>query len=197
MVKKIAVYLGIVLFLGYVNVFAAVKIHEKSKKTLIMQKIIDAIGSNYDPSTQFSRSAPLVLGEYTGEITTADARVANLKAFFRKYGSPLYDEAELIVNISDTYHFDYRLLPAIAMQESNLCKYIPEDSHNCWGWGIYGSTITKFDSYADAIETVAKGIKKNYIDKGLVTASKIMEKYTPSSNGSWANGVNTFLKALE
>lgn len=197
MIKKIVVYLGIFLFLGYVNVFAVVKISEKSQKALLMQKIIDTVGTNYDPSTQFSRTAPLVLGEYTSEITTGDGRVANLKAFFRKYGSPLYDEADLIVSISDRYHFDYRLLPAIAMQESNLCKYIPENSHNCWGWGIYGSTVTRFDSYADAIETVSRGIKKNYIDKGLVTASKIMEKYTPSSNGSWANGVNTFLRVLE
>ena len=83
------------------------------------------------------------------------------------------------------------------MQESNLCRLIPEDSHNCWGWGIYGTTVTRFDSYDEAIETVAKGIKKNYIDKGLVTASAIMKVYTPQSKGSWAYGVNTFLKALE
>ncbi len=197
MVKKFAVYISAFLLLGFVNVYTAKKINGKSQKTLLMQKIIDTIGTNYDPSTQFSRTTPLVLGEYTSEIITGDGRVANLKAFFRRYGSPLYDEAEHIVNISDKYHFDYRLLPAIAMQESNLCKYIPEDSHNCWGWGIYGTTVTKFDSYADAIETVSRGIKKNYIDKGLVTASKIMEKYTPSSNGSWAKGVNTFLKVLE
>ena len=37
--------------------------------------------------------------------------------------------------------FDYRLLPAIAMQESTLCRSIPVDSHNCWGWGIYGDKV--------------------------------------------------------
>jgi len=57
--------------------------------------------------------------------------------------------------------------------------------------------VTRFDSYDDAIETVAKGIKENYINEGLVTASAIMEKYTPSSKGSWQHGVNTFMKALE
>ena len=83
------------------------------------------------------------------------------------------------------------------MQESTLCRAIPPNSHNCWGWGIYGNTVTRFDSYEDAIEIVAQGIKTHYLDKGLTTASKIMAKYTPSSKGSWAFGVNTFLKALE
>jgi hypothetical protein len=83
------------------------------------------------------------------------------------------------------------------MQESNLCRYIPENSHNCWGWGIYGDQVLRFSSYEEAIEKVAAGIKKEYIDKGLVTASMIMKKYTPSSPGTWARGVNTFLRMLE
>jgi hypothetical protein len=131
------------------------------------------------------------------EVKLGDNRLANLKAFFRKYNSPLYDYAEKIIQVSDRYHFDYRLLPAIAMQESNLCQKIPPNSFNCWGWGIYGDTITKFSSYDEAIEVIAAGIKKNYLDKGLVTASQIMRKYTPSSQGSWAHGVNTFLRVLE
>jgi hypothetical protein len=131
------------------------------------------------------------------EVKLGDNRLANLKAFFRRYNSPLYDHAEKIIEVSDRYHFDYRLLPAIAMQESNLCQKIPPNSFNCWGWGIYGETVTKFSSYDEAIEVVALGIKKNYLDKGLVTASQIMRKYTPSSQGSWAHGVNTFLRVLE
>jgi hypothetical protein len=83
------------------------------------------------------------------------------------------------------------------MQESGVCRVIPHNSYNCWGWGIYGNTITRFSSYEEAIDTVAAGLKKNYIDKGLITASAIMAKYTPSSNGSWAHGVNTFLKVIE
>ncbi len=131
------------------------------------------------------------------ELILGDSRVANLKSFFRKYNSPLYDYAEKIVDVSDRYHFDYRLLPAIAMQESNLCLKIPENSYNCWGWGIYGDKVTKFNSYDEAIETVAKGIKEEYLDKGLVTASQIMKKYTPPSLGSWAKGVNLFIRLLE
>lgn len=135
--------------------------------------------------------------EILSEFKTADIRVANLKYFFRKYDSVLYDQSEYIVTMADLYKLDYRLIPAIAMQESNLCKHIYEGSHNCWGWGIYGDKVTRFDSYNEAIETISRGIKKNYIDKGLTTPEAIMRKYTPPSDGSWAFGVNTFLKMIE
>ena len=131
------------------------------------------------------------------EFDTNDIRVANLKYFFRKYNSVLYDHADIFVKRADENQFDYRLLPAIAMQESNLCKYIYEGSHNCWGWGIYGNKVTRFESYDEAIDTISRGIKKYYIDRGLTTPEDIMRKYTPPSDGSWAYGVNTFLKIIE
>jgi len=83
------------------------------------------------------------------------------------------------------------------MQESNLCKHIYPGSYNCWGWGIYGNKVTRFSSYEEAIETISRGLKKNYIDKGYTTPEEIMRKYTPPSDGSWAFGVNTFLKVIE
>lgn len=131
------------------------------------------------------------------EFKTKDIRVAYLKYFFRKYNSILYDKADVFVKNADAYNFDYRLLPAIAMQESGLCKHIPENSYNCWGWGIYGGKVTRFSSYDEAIETISRGIKTYYIDKGLTTPEQIMKKYTPPSDGSWAYGVNTFLKIIE
>jgi hypothetical protein len=54
-----------------------------------------------------------------------------------------------------------------------------------------------FTNYEEAIETVSKGIKENYVDKGLTTPDDIMKKYTPSSNGSWANGVNEFMQDMQ
>ena len=98
--------------------------------------------------------------------------------------------------MADKYEIDYRLVPAIAMQESNLCKVIPHNSYNCWGWGIYGNTVTRFSSYEESIETVSRGLKKYYVDQGLKTPDQIMKKYNPSSNGSWAFGVNFFFKAI-
>lgn len=199
MLKKVIIYFVMFIVLTVINTFLVIKAYAVFDKQAQIEKILSAISeSKNSPNNQFSYSnAPIDNQGYHAEVSLVDGRVANLKSFFRKYNSPLFDFAEKIVIVSDQYKFDYRLLPAIAMQESNLCRVIPDDSHNCWGWGIYGSSVMKFDSYNDAIDAVAKGIKEDYIDKGLVTASAIMKKYTPPSQGSWAHGVNTFLRALE
>ena len=104
------------------------------------------------------------------------------------------------MEISDKYALDYRLLVAIARQESGLCRSIPDNSFNCWGYGIYGDRVTRFDSYPQALNTVAKGLKINYIDKGLITPEQIMAKYTPPSidkGGPWAKAINQFFIELE
>lgn len=173
------------------NLTIGVHYFQKIKRVNAANTIFKEIDASYE-FDQKSANESEIAGEKNGDL-----RIVNLKRFFRKYNSNLYNHAEIIVKTADKYEFDYRLLPAIAMQESGLCRVIPNDSHNCWGWGIYGSKVTRFDSYPDAIETVSKGIKKYYIDKGLTTPEQIMSKYTPSSNGSWANGVNTFIQALE
>ena len=180
------------------NFFLVTKINIKLGHEAAIKKILAEIEED-NLTQQFNYSnAPFISDQFRIDTKISDARAANLKKFFRKHNSVLYDHADYIVQISDTYGFDYRLLPAIAMQESTLCRAIPVDSHNCWGWGIYGDNVIRFASYEEAIKTVAEGIKKEYLDKGLTTASKIMQKYTPSSpNGSWAYAVNKFLRDLE
>lgn len=175
------------------NIFLVQKIYAVTKRathiTVILQEFENLkLDSSYEDLAQaqdFSQSKD------------KDKRVALLKAFFRRHESPLYDHAEYVVKVSDQYGLDFRLLPAISMQESGACKVIPINSYNCWGWGIYGTTVTRFSSYPEALETVARGLKLYYIDKGLTTTEEIMSKYNPSSNGSWAFGVNTFIKVLE
>jgi len=195
MIKKTVTHFLLFSLLVFLNYFLTFNVLANYSR----QKVIEQIVSDIDNQKNHFYSNYLLPEKNTAttEAKLSDGRVANLKAFFRKYHSPLYDYAEKIVEVSDKYGFDYRLIPAIAMQESNLCRVIPENSYNCWGWGIYGDLVTRFSSYDEAIETVGKGLKTEYIDKGLVTASAIMKKYTPPSQGSWAHGVNTFLKALE
>lgn len=197
--KKILFFTILFFVIAVLNIFAASKLASLNNKDILVKRILQEIDDELKSvKRQFNYSGnPFVLGAYETGVTLADGRVANLKSFFRKYNSPLYDYADHIVKVSDKYQFDYRLLPAIAMQESNLCRVIPDNSHNCWGWGIYGTTVTRFDSYDAAINAVAKGLKEMYIDQGLLTASAIMRKYAPSSNGSWQHGVNTFMRILE
>lgn len=139
-------------------------------------------------------SAENVFGE---KIIFKDARIETIRQFFAKYKSPLEAYAQNIIEDADKYGLDYRLLPAIAMQESNLCAKIITDSYNCWGFGIYGKKVTRFESYPEAIETVTRTLANNYIAGGLDTPEKIMKKYTPSNNGSWANSVNYFMNQLQ
>jgi hypothetical protein len=134
------------------------------------------------------------------QVITSDARPIIIKNYLSRYKSPLETHSRLIVQISDKYSLDYRLLVAIAQQESNLCKKIPAGSHNCWGYGIYGNMTIRFDNYPQALETVAKALKRDYIDQGLTTPETIMAKYTPPSvdiGGPWAKGVSQFLTDME
>ncbi len=120
-----------------------------------------------------------------------------VKQYLEYYGSNLKPYAKTIVDVSNYYGIDFRLLPSIAQQESNLCKKIPPDSYNCWGWGIHSEGSLGFGSYEEAIWTVARGLKEEYIDQGYITPEEIMAKYTPLSKGSWAEGVTEFMSELE
>lgn len=195
--KKLIQKSFILIFVYGIVVFVAfgigLKLSNMNRQLAYYRKVMDDLELISLLSLEQDKSETEILSEFK----TADIRVANLKYFFRKYDSVLYDKADYIVKLADQYKLDYRLIPAIAMQESGLCKHIYEGSYNCWGWGIYGNKVTRFDSYEEAIETISRGIKKNYIDKGLTTPESIMRKYTPPSDGSWAFGVNTFLKMIE
>jgi len=133
----------------------------------------------------------------SADITQSDGRAEKLREFFAQYNSPLEPYAQDVVTAADEYGIDYRLVPSIAMQESGLCKTTPPNSYNCWGFGVYGKTALHFTDYKEGIYTVTKALATRYKDKGLVTPQEIMTMYTPSSNGSWAFGVNYFMDKLQ
>lgn len=130
-------------------------------------------------------------------IVASDARVETVRQFMERYNSPLEPYANHIVATADKYNLDHRLIPAIAMQESGLCKKNRQESFNCWGFGVYGKKYHHFDNYKQAIEAVTKTLAEKYVGRGLTTPEEIMTKYTPSSNGSWANSVNHFMAQMK
>ncbi len=140
---------------------------------------------------------PTTQNIFSFDIVQNDARAERIRQFLAYFGSPLEPYANDIVETADTYGLDYRLITAIAMQESNLCKRIPQDSYNCWGFGIYGGKITRFSNYQEAITTVTRTLAQKYKQKGLVTPEQIMTMYTPSNDGSWAFSVNHFMDILQ
>lgn len=132
-------------------------------------------------------------------INKKDGREIIISNFLNQRKSPLAPFAYKFIEVADHYNFDYRLLPAIAMQESNGGKIIPNDSFNPFGYGIYGKSVLKFSSFEEAIEKVGKGLKRDYIDQGLIKPEQIMTKYTPPSlakGGAWAIGVSSFMQDL-
>lgn len=146
---------------------------------------------------QMYAALPSVLGSFSTNLQTADARPEIVKSYLQRYESPLLPYADEIVKLSDNNGLDFRLIVSIAQCESNVCKKIPEGSYNCWG---FENGNTKFNSWDHALQRVAKTLKEGYIDKGLVTPEQIMPKYAPPSvekGGPWAKCVSQFLKEME
>lgn len=143
------------------------------------------------------QAVPEDLSNSSVAIELHDGRVDALDEFFASYNSPLEGYAKIIVDEADKHNIDYRLLPAIAMQESTLCKKIIKDSYNCWGFGIYANKVTKFSDYDSAIKTVTSTLSEKYIQLGYESPQEIMTKYTPSSEGKWADVVSLIMTRLE
>ncbi len=151
------------------------------------------IRQNQKPRFQ---ALPSVNNTSSADLSSQDARVGALEDLFARYDSPLKDYSKLIVTEADKNGIDYRLLPAIAMQESTLCKRIIKDSHNCWGYGIYSGKVTKFPSYEKAITTITANLAKKYIQQGYDEPSEIVQKYTPGDTGHWPQVVSHVMQKI-
>lgn len=133
-------------------------------------------------------------------IGKIDARALVIERLFKENRAPLALAADKFIEVADRYNLDFRLLPAIAMQESNGGKIMPANSYNPFGYGIYGGKVMRFNSFEEAVERVGRGLRQDYLDKGLTTPYQIMAKYTPPSlqkGGAWAIGVSTFMDQLD
>ncbi len=149
-------------------------------------------------------SAPLrgaVLGDSV--VAGSDSRVAMVEGFLKSHRSPMAGSAGTFVSIADKYNLDWRLLVAIAGKESSFGKRIPKNSFNAWGWGIPTGAQSgiAFSSWDAGIETVARGLRRGYFDKGHDTLLKIEKRYTPPSAAQpdhpWVRGVSQFMEDLE
>lgn len=161
-------------------------------------QVLSAISTNNTAQPLVFAALPEIKNQTQTAFQTEDARPEIIRQYLQYYNSPLVPHADLIVKLSDENDFDYRWMVAIAQQESNLCKRIPPNSHNCWGWGIYGDKVTRFDSYEHALTAIAPQFKQIFLkDKHLKDPYEVMKTYTPPSDGSWAAGVLQFFTELE
>jgi hypothetical protein len=187
------------LFTPFTLSLAALVLFSSLDKTsnvvLVNPKVITVLAAT-NQNIEYDSSSPPLIGSVSSLIETEDARPLLIKNYLEKYQSPLSPYFQYIFDISQKYNLDYGLIVAIAQCESNVCKKIPPNSYNCWG---FGNGESKFNSWEDAIEYVARTLKEDYYDQGLVTPDEIMPKYVPPSvekGGPWAKCVNQYLSEL-
>jgi len=192
----VVVFVTITPIAIFASFFSLYSLRNQEKETNFPEPVL-AMETEDRSGVSIYASLPTELPTISISVETADARAEILKEYLKTYHSPLEPYSKKLVEESDKNGLDYRLLTAIAQQESNLCKIIPPETYNCWGWGIHSQGTLGFRSFEEGIETVSKGLKENYIDKGYVTIEDIMAKYTPQSEGSWAFGVNKFMFDIE
>ena len=128
-------------------------------------------------------------------VQISDMRPYYVEHFLK--GTKLEPYSNYIVETSDKYGIDYRLIPAIAMKESGGGSAIPESTHNAWG---FENGRTHFTSWEQAIETVAKTLKEKYIARGLTSPDDMMPVYAPpavENGGAWAKTINSYLAQME
>lgn len=194
-------FLSIIFFLFApltlsISLFSLLQISETKQLAKLISQETGAVLGAKTPIELYS-ALPPAIGSVVEAVVTGDARPVIIKQYLEKHNSPVTPYADSIFQASEKWGLDYRLMVAIAQCESNLCKKIPSGSYNCWG---FENGDTRFLSWEQAFNQVAKTLKEDYIDQGLTTPDQIMPKYAPPSvekGGPWAKCVNQFLEELD
>lgn len=127
------------------------------------------------------------------ETKQLDPRAKILANYFKKYNSPLENQAQDFIDAADRFGMDWKLVPAISGVESTFGKN--SYGYNAWGWGIYGNNRLGFSSWKDGINTVSEGLRKNYLDKGLTNPYSMNRIYAASP--TWGSRVTYFMNDME
>src|SRR3989344_4865811 len=64
-----------------------------------------------------------------------DTRTVAVRNVFKRYNSPLVDQAAFYVKYADEFGVDWKLLPAISGLESTFGRFLMPGSYNAYGWG--------------------------------------------------------------
>jgi hypothetical protein len=134
-------------------------------------------------------------------IVAGDAREIILDKFLS--GTPLSPYSNLMVYESDKYGIDFRLVPAIAMCESNLGTRIPtSDSYNAFGIAVYTGQQegAKFKNWETSLLWVYEFIHSRFINRSIIDIKEIGAIWAPPSvekGHSWANCVESFMRQIQ
>lgn len=164
------------------------------KKIIIIVLIIifTAIAARSAYAYEFVSGSSALLARSEKSISRRDMRSTALANIFRKYNSPLVDEADAYVTLADKHGVDWKLLPAISGLESSFGVYLMPNSYNAYGWG--GGYIY-FKSWDDGIDKILSALKQNYYNRGADTVYEIAPIYAQSQ--TWAPRVTKFMNEIE
>jgi hypothetical protein len=209
MVRKVLLVLSwfplsvtvLIIFLYYLNTMSvSVLAKNNDPKPYYNYDISSSAQYEVEPGVAVAGETAQVL---SATVTAGDARNLLLSTFLEKHDSPMAPFADDIVKEADLNNIDFKLVPAIAMCESNLGKRMPSsDSHNAWGISVYtGQTSgATFKNWPQAISWVSKYVKEKYIDRGVTDLREIGSIWAPPSvhtGYSWTNCVETFLAEIQ
>ncbi len=115
-----------------------------------------------------------------------------IKRILEKYSAPLVGETDSFINACSRYDLDCYLLPSIAGLESTFGRFIYLNSYNPFGWA---RGYMMFGSWAQGIETVGKGLREGYLNKGALSVSEIGLIYSESP--TWSRRVQYFMNEFK
>lgn len=187
--------------LAPITLFLSLSYYARISHTKAFNALVRYSASNYiseSPYYLFS-SLPKELDDLQAAINGQDARPILCNKLLERYSSPLADYCYFIVEESDRLGVDYRWPVAIAITESGGCLHLPQDSNNCWGYGIYGDQVVNFADLKIGITKVIELIA-DYCNQGMCTPDEVMRWYAPPSveiGGPWAKTVRYLFNQMK
>lgn len=115
-------------------------------------------------------------------------KVSALSSYLYSLGSPMAPHAELIITSASQCGVDYRLVMAIAGNESYYGKVGGGKYYNAWGWGPY----IHYSSWEESIPSFACSFAKHYVFQGYSTVETIAPKYGAVDQQKWIKNVYWF-----
>lgn len=103
-----------------------------------------------------------------------DQRLEKLETFFEKFNCPKPNYAQAYLTAADQNNLDWRLLPAISIQESTCGRH--QIKNNWWGWN---SARTGFESVEAGINEVSRQLSVGRYYADLATNAKL-GRYNPN-----------------
>ncbi|MEI6316274.1 MAG: glucosaminidase domain-containing protein [bacterium] len=149
------------------------------------------------PDTNRPLSSMVTVNQQSADL---DVKAQKIDAFFAQRKLPMVGQGKKLAAAAEKNDLPWTLIASMAVIESTAGVHAcPDNKYNVFGWGsCHGE---KFDSYDDAIDTVAKAVagnsdqtKRYYEGKNL---PDILETYNGSANPDYVKNTMWVMNQIE